>query len=474
MKIPWKVIGVALLNAFGLGCQSRPSFSDADVNAAVLGQGLPSGFLLGTATAAHQVEGGNNNDWTDWEPGTYPDGSPHIADRNPSGQADDSWDLFAQDLQAMQHLGVNAYRFSIEWSRIQPNPGPGGFDDAALNRYVQWVQALRAAGIEPMVTLYHFTLPKWVAADGGWQNDVTIDRFEAFVQHVVPALAPSVDYWCTVNEPNVLAIQAYLKGQWPPGLTSQQVSAQVLSRLLQAHARAAKQIRALDTVDADGDGKPALIGIAHHVRVFQPASSSALDNLVAGLTDDFFNESVMKAVQTGRVQLSVPGSVNIDIAVDGLKGSIDYVGLNYYTRDHVRADLSDPSLSKQYTPSDVPQNDLGWEIYPEGLYLFIKRYAPLGLPIIITENGIPDRSGQVRPHFIRQHFYALQKAVQEGANVRGYFHWSLIDNYEWDEGYSAKFGLYRVDLPGPPFTRVPTDAVSTYQDIARNLGLIPQ
>lgn len=471
MRFPWKALAFAVVNM--VGCAARPSFSSAEIDASTPGQGLEPGFLLGTASASFQVEGGiTNADWNDWETTSFPDGTPHIKHGDVSGDADDSWNKFDADLAAMKQLGTNAYRFSIEWSRVQPTVD--SWDDAALDRYLQWATQLRANGIEPMVTLNHFTLPKWVAAQGGWENRATLDAFDAYVTRVVDELGPQVDLWCTINEPNVLATESYIKGIWPPGVSDQKRAGDVLAMLIEAHARAAKIIHTRDTVDADGDGKPAMVGIAHHVRVFQPASASPLDSIVAGLTDDFFNESFINAVKTGRIVISVPGSVNIDRAVPDLKGSFDYLGLNYYTRDHVRANLSDPSLSNQYTPADRPRNDLGWDIYPEGLYLFLKRYAGLGLPIYITENGIADAAGTVRPEFIRAHFYAIQKATAEGVDVRGYFHWSLIDNFEWVDGWDPKFGLFHVDRSAPDKARTPTSAVPMYQDIARQLGLSPR
>ena len=426
MRIPWKVLGFAARNTFW----RSPSLDLGQEGSTEgpLGAGLPRGFLLGTATASHQVEGGNVNDWTDWEASTFPDGRPHIHDRSVSGDAVDSYRQFAADLALMKRLGANAYRLSIEWSRLEPDEDVWREDVAAT--YASWMAQLRACGIEPMVTLHHFTLPRWVAARGGWMSDATLGAFEAFAGRVATALGSQVDLWCTVNEPNVQAVQGYIKGIWPPGKTDQKLAVEVLARLIEAHARAARALREKDQADADGDGKATRIGIAHHVRVFQPASRSPLDGLVAGFSDHFFNESILEAVQTGRIRLSLPGVVDIDRQVPDLKGSFDYLGLNYYSRDYVRADLKDPALSQQFTPPERPKNDLGWDIYPEGLYLFLKRYAALGLPIYVTENGMADKAGDRRPLFLRQHLRALERAAREGVDVRGYFHWSLLDNFE--------------------------------------------
>jgi beta-glucosidase len=450
----------ALLTLLALAaCTSRPGLDGDMPDLTTLGKTLPAGFLIGTATAAHQIEGANNNDWTAWEatPG-------HIANGDTSQVADGSWTDagFDQDVAAMQALHVNAYRFSIEWSRIQP-AADSSFDERALQTYADRAHRLRAAGIRPMVTLMHFTLPKWAAEAGGWTNADTITQFEAFVRHVVPVLAPDVDLWCTVNEPNVYAVSAYLNGNYPPGEKDANADmASVFLNLLKAHAAAAKAIHELEP--------GAQVGVAHHVRIFQPATSSALDTAIAGLSDDFFNESVPRANATGRVKLYQPGAFDIDELVPGLQGSFDYLGINYYTRDTVRADLASATFSNLYVPDGRPTNDEGWDIYPDGLYIFLTRFQAYGVPMIVTENGIADHEGSTRPKYLAQHIDALERAVHDGADVRGYFHWSLMDNFEWDSGYTPRFGIYRVDVnTDPQLVRQPTPAVATFKQIADNV-----
>ncbi len=464
-------VGLSLLLLLA-ACSDRPRFDPEEVRAARIGAGLPAGFLLGTSTAAHQVEGGNENDWAAWERGQWPDGRPHIKDGTVSGAATDSWNRFDEDVRLMETLGANAYRFSVEWSRLEPTQG--SWDEEAAERYRQWAHTLREKGITPLVTLYHFTLPPWVAEAGGWENPSTLEAFEAYAARVAQALGGEVDWWCTVNEPNVYAVLGYLDGVWPPGRQDTKAMATVLSHLIEGHARAARQLRAQDTADADGDGHATRVGLAHHVRIFQPATGSTADTAVAALTDTFFNESVPEALRTGRIRLSVPGQVSIDRQVDDLKGSVDYFGINYYTRDTVRQYFGEPSLSRQYVPRGREKNDLGWELYPEGLYLFLLRYAESGLPLLVTENGMADHTGERRPYYLQSHLYAVEQAVAQGVDVRGYFHWSLLDNFEWAEGYEPKFGLFAVDLASPEKTRTPTAAVDTFQEIARNLGLAPR
>ena len=453
-------LGLAARSAFS--GRPRLAFSPDEIRATELGRGLPKDFLLGCATAAHQIEGGNENDWTDWERGSFPDGRPHIADRTVSGAACDSWNRFDEDLRLLKELGANAYRFGIEWARLEPEEG--AWDTQAAQRYRSWLEKLRAAGIRSMVTLHHFTLPKWVAKDGGFASDKTVDRFAAFVARAAGALGEPPDLWCTLNEPNVLALQGYLKGIWPPGMQDPKLTAQVLARTLRAHARVAPLLR-------DKTHRP--VGIAHHVRVFRPAGRSPIAGVLAGVADRFVNQATIDAAVTGRFRIDIPGMVSIDEHIPDMKGSFDYLGLNYYTRDHVAADFKDPSRSRQFVPEHLPKNDLGWELYPEGMYLLLKRWGKLGLPIYVTENGMPDNAGARRGDFLRAHFHALQRAVKEGADVRGYFHWSLLDNFEWAEGFEPRFGLYRVDYQSPDKRRTPTSGVPVFQEIARNLGLSP-
>lgn len=433
---------------------------------------VPDGFLLGTATSAHQIEGGNNNDWTQWETESYPDGRPHIADGSVSGSAADSWNRWSEDIALLEELGVSAYRFSIEWSRLEPQQDV--WDATAESQYRTILQALQGAGITPMVTLYHFTLPIWFADKGGWESSTALADFEDYVSHAAASFGDLVDLWCTVNEPNVLSMQSYIEGNWPPGLTDTARATEVYATLIEAHAVAARALRTADTVDADGDGSATRIGLAFDARVLTPASTSQLDNIIAAISDAYWNDAIPEAVRTGWIRLSVPGIISIDRHVPDLADSCDYLGINYYTRDLIRADIFDPALSQQISRPGASYNDLGWEIYPEGLELVLKRFGSYGWPIYITENGTADRSGSFRSDFLRSHLLAVERALNAGVDVLGYFHWSLIDNFEWDEGYAGKFGLYAVDFEDTAtFKRTPRPAVNVFQEVASALGLLP-
>ncbi len=448
-------------------CVDRPGFDLASVSLDTLGKTLPTGFLFGTATAAHQVEGGNVDDWTDFEMGTFPDGRPHVANGDQSGLADDSWNRFDEDLALMQALGVTAYRFSVEWSRVEPEEGV--WNAQAMARYREWATKLRAAGIEPMVTLHHFSLPRWEAAKGGLERPEIADDLAAWARRVGTELGDVVDFWCPINEINVVAAEGWLVGAFPPAKTGDTATqAKVMANLLHAHAKMAKALREVDVVDANGDGHATLITTAHHVRIFQPATHSALDTAIAALTDDFVNEAIPRAFATGHIALTVPGTIDLQEDVPDLKGSIDVLGLNYYSRDIVRADLGSASLSTLTYRPGRPTSDQGWDLYPDGLYILLKRYGAYGWPIVITENGLSDREGTKRSLFLEQHLAALERAVGEGVDVRGYFHWSLLDNFEWADGFTPRFGLYQVDYANGR-TRTPSPAVATFKRISQNL-----
>jgi beta-glucosidase len=486
------LVGLPLVTAVaasgaGGACDARLAFDPRAVAGHRMLDGAGPGFLLGVATSPHQIEGGTANDWTVWERGSYPDGSPHVVDGATAARAADSWNLWRRDIEAVDALGANVYRLGVEWSRLEPRErddgsGRGAWDAAAAVRYREMLSEMvrprqgRPRGIRPMLNLFHFTLPPWVAARGGWEWPGAPAAFAAFASRVAAELGDLVDLWCTLNEPNVFAVKGYLAGQWPPGVRDPRRGSAVMAALLRGHGLATAAIRAADRVDADGDGAATSVGLAHNVRIFDPVSrASPADALVAAVADHFYNHTVPDAVATGRIRIAIPTAVAIDEAAPELRGSFDWLGLNYYTRDRVRARLGragapyesvlDPALAR---------SDMGWEIYPEGLYRLLVRFAAYGWPIIVTESGVADRRGDVRPGFIRSHVYALDRARADGVDVRGYLHWSLLDNFEWSHGYRGRFGLYTVDFDADPtLARRPTPAVATFQELARNLGLLP-
>lgn len=468
MRMPALLAAAALL-----ACGDRAVFRQEEIDAARLGSDFPAGFLLGAASSSHQIEGGQDNDWTVWERESYPDGQPHIMGDTPSGRAAGSWTLWPEDVRALRQLGANAYRFSVEWSRLEP--APGAWDSAAVANYRAQLAALRAQGITPMVTIQHVTLPRWFADRGGWEWDGAIEVFAQFAGRVARELGDLVDLWCTINEINVAAYEAYLAGIKPPGVRDSKRMTHVYARLLRAHGASAASVRANDQVDADGDGAATQVGVAHMVVWFEPASWHPMDTTIAAATDDFFNEAIPRAVKTGRIRLSVPMEIDLDEPAPELVGTFDFLGLNYYRRDHLRFDPASPELATTYVPLDLERSGLGWEIYPEGLYRALVRFSKYGWPIYVTENGVADATGELRPGYLERHVWAVSRARAEGAEVRGYFHWSLIDNFEWTDGYipESRFGLFAIDFDDPALTRRPTPAVETFRRVARNMGLTP-
>jgi len=412
-------------------------------------QPLPAGFLRGTATAAYQVEGGaEGEDWWafEQEPG-------RIARGERSGRAADHWNRVAEDVELMRRLGANAYRFSILWSRVEP--APGRWDEAAWAHYADELERLRAAGITPMITLHHFTLPRWL--EGGALAPGFPAAFARLAGEAARRLGGAVELWCTINEPNVFMFKGFVEGSWPPAVQDPARAVAAYANLLRAHAAAATAVRA--------ERPGAKIGVAMHLRVFEPARRWFLpDWLAARGTAAAFNWAFYDAISAGRLRFAAPGFPKLDEPLPELAGSADWFGVNYYTRDRVRFSLAAPGRTAR-TPGPGARTDLGWEIHPEGLLRLLRsvhrRYA---VPIYVTENGIADARGTARPAFVRAHVHAVARAAREGVPVRGWFYWALTDNFEWAEGFEPRFGLYRVDYA--TLTRTPAPGAEEFAALA--------
>ena len=393
----------------------------------------PKGFLWGTATAAHQVEGGNiYNDWWRFEhrPGK-------IAHGDTSGATADHWRRVAEDIGLMKSLGANAYRFSIEWSRLEPVEGQ--WDDAAWTHYAEELTALHAAGQEPVVTLLHFTLPVWMAERGGVTAAGFPDRFARFAAEAAKRLGPQVKWWCTVNEPQVQMYNGYVSGYWPPAVKDNALAVKAFAGLLKAHAAAAAVLR--------GQDPDAYIGVASNMIWFEPANRwNVLEWVVSNTVADGFNWAFYESIKEGRMQFRMPGFPTLDESAPELQGSVDWIGINYYRRNLVRFKPDAPGMV-DISAGPGTLSDAKVEIYPAGLLALLREgWTRYHLPIVITEYGVADSAGTYRPMFVRQHAFAIKQAIREGVDVRGAFHWSLMDNFEWAEGYGWRFGLYRLDL----------------------------
>ncbi|MBI3998824.1 MAG: glycoside hydrolase family 1 protein [Armatimonadetes bacterium] len=420
-----------------------------------MGIGFPDGFRWGTATSAYQVEGDNTaSDWWLWEqqPGRIRGG-----DR--SGLACDWWRSAERDFDLMVALHQNAARLSVEWSRLEPRPGQ--WDQAAEERYLEMFRGLRARGIEPLVTLNHFTLPRWVAERGGWTWKGIVPALAAFAGRFVRAAAVLVDFWITINEPVGHLIGAYLLGQLAPGRTSLAAFIRALVHSVRAHAAA---YRAVHQAQPE-----ARVGVAAYLRPVQPVrADSPLDRWLAARMDRLVNWMYLDALRTGWLV----GPAGIRVRIPEAVGTLDFLGVNYYTRTLLAFDLRRPRtlFARPETPFDSEMSDADYsEVYPDGLLLALRQARRYGLPMYVTENGLPDADDDLRPRFIVDHLRRIGQAVQEGCPVLGYYHWSLVDNFEWAEGWNLRFGLYALD----PATQVRTarPSAALYAEICRQNGL---
>ena len=415
---------------------------------------FPEGFMWGAATAAHQVEGGLVNDWQAFEatPGTVHGGDT-------SAIAVDHFRRYDQDFALAAGMGHNAHRLSLEWARLEPERGR--YDPQAVAHYRAVLGSLRRRGLTPMVTLHHFTNPQWVADQGGWLADRTIEDFARYAAFAGSTFGDDVGWWVTINEPNVYAFQAYDDGVWPPQRRNRAEALRVMANLARAHARAYHALH---------EAGPTRVGVAQHVAVFEPyCPLNPIDHLKVRFVDDVFNRSFLRAITTGELRFEVPGVPGVRGREPlASQGAVDFIGVNYYTRWLYKAFGTPDRVAK----ADAPKNDLGWEIYPEGLYRALEladAYTRLPdgrrVPLVVTENGMDDRAGDRRADFLVRHLEQVARAIADGLDVRGYMHWTLMDNFEWHEGYAPRFGLYRVDREND-LARVPTPAVAVYRAIA--------
>jgi beta-glucosidase len=432
--------GLGLLLVAWLGTSAYLSFANPRVTftaeeLARPAAPLPQGFLWGTATAAHQIEGGNTNDWTRFEaqPGTIERGET-------SAVSADHWNRMAEDVALMRSLRANAYRFSIEWSRLEPTEGE--WNGEAWARYADLVRQLREAGITPAVTLLHFTLPLWMADRGGVAAPEFPDRFSRFASEAGRRLGGGVDLWITLNEPNVQMYMGYVLGAWPPQKKDPAEAVKAFAGLLRGHAAAAAALRETDP--------GAKVGVANNLMLLEPQSRLMLgDWLASRFVSQFWNWAFADAVQTGRARFQLPGA-SLDETIPGLAGSADVFGLNYYFRYFVRLAPGTPEMVRM-TPGPGLRSELGGttavgDSPPEALFLLMREaWTRYKLPIHVTEGGIADEKGTMRGPLIRGQVEAIQRARAEGAAVMGYFHWTLVDNFEWEKGYRPRFGLFRLD-----------------------------
>lgn len=409
---------------------------------------FPKSFLFGVAASDFQNSGNENfpyNNWRLWETAK--------AGREKSGTSCDFWHRYEDDIKLARDLGVNTFRLSIEWSVIEPHEGE--FSQDALDHYRDVCQKMIDAGMTPMITFHHFTDPIWFTARGGFEKASNIKYLVRYCEVVFKELNDLVPYWCTINEPGVYAFMGYIMGEWPPekrGITNMHEVGIVLRNLLEAHIAIFKKIKSLP------GGDVAQVGFAHSVTQFEAYHDwNPLEKLVASYINHIFYKAALDFFVTGEFTFSVlPLPVQpVRHRNPTAKQALDFIGINYYSHVLVKiptgasvTDESKMSSSKQFSaerPGDI-RTDMPYTLYAEGLYRAIQEVAACGVPIMITENGCPDARDDRRELWSKRYLYALSKAIKDGYDVRGYYYWSLLDNLEWAERYTMKFGLYEVNF----------------------------
>jgi beta-glucosidase len=403
---------------------------------------FPPGFLWGAATAAHQVEGDNRaNDWWPLEQsGKLP---------FKSGDACRHYELFEQDFDLAKAWGHNAHRFSIEWSRIEPRRGE--WDTTAVAHYGEVIEALRARGIEPLVTLHHFTNPAWFAEAGGWLVERNVTHFARYAEFVAEQFGDRVRWWLTLNEPTVYAKNAFVSGNWPPCRQGDWGAAWRAVRNMGRAHRLAYDILHRNRPDAR-------VGFAHSAPLVTPRlPARPVDRAAAFQRDLVLN----------RMPLMMMGGA--------LDRRFDFIGLNYYCRTvvHWQPRGAAALFGRDWLGDDqgAPRafSDIGWEIFPDGLKRQLTRFARYGVPLLVTENGLATTDEQLRLEFLRSHLRALADAVAEGIPVAGYLYWSLMDNFEWSAGTTPRFGLAATDFATQQ--RIPRPAAACFAEVCKRNAL---
>ncbi len=390
-------------------------------------------FLWGAATSAFQIEGGIRNDMTDWEE----QGNFRRNGENPLyGKAANHWENWKADFDLLKILNLNAYRFSVEWARLQPQPG--SWDNHALDTYERMLDRLLELDITPMLTLHHFTHPTWFHAKSPWHSDASVAMFIEFVAGVVERLGDRVNLFVTFNEPLVWLLAAYGDAKFPPGFRDLQMLMDSLRNMLIAHKQAYSLIHQKNP--------QAQVGIAKNMIAFEPLQpANPFEKKVTQWADRIYNDMIPEAFQTNQLVFRFPFLFDYNREVP-LDNCVDFWGVNYYYRLFLYLKLStkQPVGMKFQELAGQGTSDLGWENYAQGLLHSLDRMAKSGKDLYITENGIADADDQHRDSFIRNHLQVVENARETGLPLKGYFHWSLIDNYEWLEGDAAKFGLVEV------------------------------
>ncbi|MBI2411148.1 MAG: glycoside hydrolase family 1 protein [Candidatus Kerfeldbacteria bacterium] len=374
---------------------------------------FPKGFLWGASTSAHQVEGGNiHNDWWAWE-----QKRGKIKNDDRSSKATDHYHRFEEDFDIAAASHHNAHRFSIEWSRIEPREREWNWEE--VDHYRAVLKALKKRKIKTMVTLHHFTNPVWIAESGGWENHHTAAAFARYAEFIAEHLGEYIDFWITINEPVIYTVQGYAVAEWPPETKSFFKGFRVFRHLAQGHKLAYREIHA----EMNKQHRRARVGIAQNVISLVSYRKTFRDYLYVRFSEYVWN----------------------DLFFTFTKGTHDFIGVNYYFHQRVRRNHDGKYIFVSTRKEKRESSDLGWEIYAPGIFEVLIDLQKYGLPMYITENGIAAVNDDKRSRFIVSHLKEVYHAIKAGVDVRGYFYWSLLDNFEWDKGFEPRFGLVEVD-----------------------------
>jgi len=412
---------------------------------------FPKEFLWGTATSAHQIEGDNtNSDWWSWEQKNK-DKILQVAEekyRNqifePSDRCCDHYNLYEKDFDLIEKINNNAYRMSIEWARIEPEQGKWDLDQ--LEHYKDVLKDLKKRNIKVMLTLHHFTNPQWFSDKKGWLSLKAPKYFTRYAKFIAQHLGNLVDLWATINEPQIYMDMSYLSGYWPPQQKSIAKALKVYWNMARAHKRAYKIIHKV----IDRGGLRAMVGISANVMSFTSYKKHRLIELLyIHFADRFVNHSFF----------------------DLTKKHHDFLGVNFYFRVRLGQKNGKGIVLEVLEIKDQEKevSDMGWLIYPHGLFSVLMDFKDFNLPIYITENGLATTDDKKREKFIIDHLAEVYRAIQNGADVQGYFHWSLLDNFEWDKSFGPKFGLIEVNFK--TLERKPKPSSKIYAEICKANGI---
>lgn len=434
---------------------------------------FPDGFLWGAATSAHQVEGNSQgslldlyekqglrvsvrdlrmdteNDWKEWERknaerlakeatgkfGHLPNWKDIAVEATfpnnyISGIGTNHYNRYKEDFALAKEFGHNTARFSIEWSRIEPSEGE--FDQNAIDHYADVVKTCRELGLEPFVTLWHWPIPIWLRNKGGLQNKKLAEYFSRYVKKIVPVLKNDVKFWTTLNEPGIVALNSYYLGIWPPQEKGVLNYFNATSNLILAHKTGYEIIKQIDP--------GAQIGISTFQVYFEAERNRLVNIVLKKIADWWWNFYFLNKI----------------------KNHQDFIGLNHYFHNRINYGFN--------KNENKIISDLGWELYPEAIYRCLKDLARYKKPIYITENGLADAKDEKRPSFIKETLINIHRAIKEGVDIRGYLHWSLMDNFEWDKGYWPRFGLIEVNRQ--TLERKPRPSAYVYKKIIEDNGII--